>query len=253
MEGMMGVSGRHRLPASLFMGLALLASPMIGRTFAADPGSERPPAVSQAAPRSGGTLAAASATRLAFATGWSSLTRGVKADSPIQLAQGVISVTPNTVNTGASNTVTITTSGFFDLSQVTPSQIQVRPADGVSNFAITGQSAQHLALSFDVADTAVAGTRTLSISNSSGGPSVALDLTLQLGPNVCNPSCVSPAYCQSNQCVTPTPPPPDCNPACEGSSTCKYGQCVDKCSPHCGVGKVCVDDGSGGYKCEGKR
>ena len=238
----MGVSGRHRLPVWLFMGLALLASPMIGRTFAADPGSGQPPVVSQAAPPSGGALAPARATKLAFATGWSSPTRGVKADSPIQLAQGMISVTPNIVNTGASDTVTITTSGFFDLSQVTPSQIQVRPADGVSNFAITEQSAQHLALSFDVADSAAPGTRTLSISNSSGGPSVALDLTLKLGPSVCNPSCVSPAVCQSNQCVTHTPPP-QCNPACQGESSCVNGHCVDSCKPHCTGGMVCVLEG----------
>ncbi len=229
----MGVSGRDRLLVLLFVGLALLWSPMIRRTLAADaqpsPSAVTGPAVGEVA----------RAWRFAFAAGSSSLTRGVKADSPIQLAQGVISVTPNTVDTGATSTVTITASGLFDLSQVTPSQIQLRPADNVSNFAITEQSAQHLVLSFDVADIAAPGTRTLSISNSSGGPSVALDLTLQLGPNVCNPSCVSPAYCQSNQCVTPTPPP-HCNPACEGESTCKNGQCVDDCNPHCGFGQVCV-------------
>jgi len=143
----MGVFGRDRLAVTLFMGLALLASPMIGRALAADAGSSTPPAVGQAAPVGGKTFAPSRAWKLAFAAGSTSLTRGVKADSLIQLAQSVISVTPNTVNTGASNTVTITTSGFFDLSQVTPSQIQLRPADGVSNFAITEQSAQHLALS----------------------------------------------------------------------------------------------------------
>jgi len=252
----MGVSRRDRLPVLLFIGLALLSSPMIGRTLAADaepsPSAATRPAAGEAAPVGGKTFTPARAWKLAFATGSSSLTRGAKADSPIQLAQGTISVTPTTVDTGATSTVTITTSGFFDLSQVKPSQIQLRPADDVSNFTITEQSAQHLVLSFDVADIAAPGTRTLSISNSSGGPSVALDLTLKLGPNVCNPSCVAPAYCQSNQCVTNTPPA-QCNPACEGSSTCKNGQCVDDCNPHCGFGQACVDDGSGGHKCEGKR
>ena len=237
----MSVSGRHRLPVSLFMGLALLASPMIGRTFAADPdraasGGQSGGASERRGVGSGARDEARVRHRLVFAN------PGVKADSPIQLAQGMISVTPNIVNTGASDTVTITTSGFFDLSQVTPSQIQVRPADGVSNFAITEQSAQHLALSFDVADSAAPGTRTLSISNSSGGPSVALDLTLKLGPSVCNPSCVSPAVCQSNQCVTHTPPP-QCNPACQGEFSCVNGHCVDSCKPHCTGGMVCVLEG----------
>jgi hypothetical protein len=235
--------------------LALLASPMMGRALAADAGSPpsaaTPPAVGQAAPPSGGTFAPARAWKLAFAAGPSSLTRGVKMDSLIQLVQGLISVTPNTVDTGASNTVTITTSGFFDLSQVTPSQIHVRPADGVSNFAITEQSAQHLALSFDVADTATSGTRTLSISNSGGGPSVALDLTLKLGQNVCTPSCVSPAVCENNQCVTHTPQP-QCNPQCEGASSCVNGRCVDSCNPHCTDGKQCEND-AGVFVCRNAR
>jgi hypothetical protein len=165
-----------------------------------------------------------------------------------RVVQGMISVTPNTVDTGASNAVTITTSGFFDLSQVTPSQIQVRPADGVSNFAISEQSAQHLALSFDVADTAAPGTRTLSISNSGGGPSVALDLTLKIGQNVCIPNCVSPAVCMSNQCVTHTPPA-QCNPACQEESSCVNGRCVDSCNPHCTGGMVCVND-AGHFICK---
>jgi hypothetical protein len=248
----MRVSGRHRLPVSLFMGLALLASPVIGRALAADAGSPpsaaTPPAVGQAAPPSGGTFAPARAWKLAFAAGPSSLTRSVKTDSLTQLVQGMISVTPNTVDTGASNAVTITTSGFFDLSQVTPSQIQVRPADGVSNFAISEQSAQHLALSFDVADTAAPGTRTLSISNSGGGPSVALDLTLKIGQNVCIPNCVSPAVCMSNQCVTHTPPA-QCNPACQEESSCVNGRCVDSCNPHCTGGMVCVND-AGHFICK---
>jgi hypothetical protein len=248
----MGVPRRGRLPVLLLMGFTLLSLPMIARTLAADaepsPSVATRSAVGKAAPEGGKTFTPPRALELAFATGSSSLTQSVKADSPIQLVQGMISVTPNTVDTGATSTVTITTSGFFDLSQVTVSQIQLRPADGISNFAITEQSAQHLALSFDVADTAAPGTRTLSISNSSGGPSVALDLTLKLGANVCIPNCVSPAVCQNNQCVTHVPPP-QCNPACEGESSCVNGRCVDSCNPHCTGGMVCVND-AGHFICK---
>jgi hypothetical protein len=248
----MGVSGRDWLPVSLFMGLVLLLSPMIGRALAADAqqssSAATRPAVGKPAPLDRKTFTPARAWRVAFAGGPSSVVRDTKTDSLIQLVQGMISVTPNSVDTGASNTVTITASGFFDLSQVTPTQIQVRPADGVSNFAITEQSAQHLVLSFDVADTAAPGTRTLSISNSSGGPSAALDLTLKLGQNVCIPNCVSPAVCQSNQCVTQIPQP-QCNPACEGESSCVNGRCVDSCSPHCAGGMVCVND-AGHFICK---
>src|SRR5271163_4231666 len=91
-EGVMGVSRRDRLPVLLFIGLALLSSPMIGRTLAADaepsPSAATRPAAGEAAPVGGKTFTPARAWKLAFATGSSSLTRGAKADSPIQLAQG---------------------------------------------------------------------------------------------------------------------------------------------------------------------
>ena len=138
--------------------------------------------------------------------------------------------------------MTLTSSGFFDLSQINVGRIGVRPADGISGIAIVSQSAQHLTLSMLIAGTATAGTRTLFILNSQDETVVALDLTLNVGQNVCNPSCTSPAICRNNTCVTPPPPtpPPVCNPACDEEATCvSRNQCVDRCSPHCGAGLVC--------------
>jgi hypothetical protein len=151
----------------------------------------------------------------------------------VQQVQGTITVTPDTVATGGSATVTLNTSGFFDLSVITEAQIGIRPGTDVSNIQIKSQTAQHLVLSFDIADTAVPGTRTLFITNSQDETVVALDLVFKVGVNVCNPKCVSPKFCRNNVCVSPRPPPPQCNPECDDDHRCVGGRCVDLCQPHC--------------------
>jgi hypothetical protein len=85
------------------------------------------------------------------------------ANSQIHLAQGSISVSPNVVETGTAPSVTITTSGLFDLSEVHPSQIGIRPSDGVSEIRIFDQTAQTLVLSFHLEADTPTGTRTLFI------------------------------------------------------------------------------------------
>jgi len=153
----------------------------------------------------------------------------------VQQVQGTITVSPNTVATGGTATVTLSTSGFFDLSQITEAQIGIRPGNDISNIQIKSQTAQHLMLSFDIADTAAAGTRTLFITNSQDETVVALDLTLNIGGNVCNPRCTSPRFCRNNVCVSSgsNPVPRKCDPACSEDDDCINGRCVDRCQPHC--------------------
>jgi hypothetical protein len=152
----------------------------------------------------------------------------------VQKVQGVITVSPDRVATGGSATVMLSTSGFFDLSVITEAQIGIRPGNGVSNLQIKSQTAQHLTLSFDIADTAAPGIRTLFITNSQDETVVALDLVFQPGPNVCNPSCVAPKFCRNNVCVAPVQTiPHTCNPECDEDHQCVNGRCLDLCRPHC--------------------
>jgi hypothetical protein len=163
------------------------------------------------------------------------------ADHKIQEAQATISVTPDTVDTGSSPSVTLNSAGFFDLSQVTASQIGLRPGDGVSNIQIVSQTAQHLTLSFQLADAATPGVRTLFINNGSGATLVALDLTLRLGANVCIPACGPSQICMSNRCEDRPPPPVSCSPKCDDDfQDCVNGKCVNyTCTPSCRTGYGC--------------
>lgn len=146
----------------------------------------------------------------------------------IHQVQGSITVSPNIVDTGTSPRVTITASGFFDLSEVSESQISIRPSQGVSQIQITGATAQTLTLSFELAADAAVGTRTLLIKNNDGATVVALDLLLRLGPHICRPPCELPFRCSANVCVgpPPPPPPPQCRPPCRPGFFCsEFGQC----------------------------
>ncbi|HUI96194.1 MAG TPA: hypothetical protein VLX44_10605, partial [Xanthobacteraceae bacterium] len=71
---------------------------------------------------------------------------------------------------------------------------------------------------------------------------VALDLTFQPGPNVCNPRCVSPRFCRNNVCVS-NPVSHKCDPACPEGDQCVNGRCVDKCQPHCRPPMTFCDNG----------
>lgn len=162
------------------------------------------------------------------------------------LAQGVITVSPNAVFTGTSSTVTLSASGFFDLSQVRASQIAIRPSEGVSVIQIVSATAQRLTISFRISEEAATGTRTLLITNSGGATVVALDLALRLGLHICRPACEATQTCRENRCVgcaspcqeplvcrgnacvappEPPPPPPPlrCTPACRPGFECREG------------------------------
>ena len=143
---------------------------------------------------------------------------------PIQLAQAQsgVSVSPASVDAGATATLVIAANGTVDLSGVAGSQIGVRPNNGIANIKILSQSAQRLTLSLDVAETAAQSVRTLFIDNAQGAEIVALDLQVAVPGNVCVPHCRAPAQCENNVCVSPPPDP------CENAS--------------CGAGKKCCPD-----------
>lgn len=144
-------------------------------------------------------------------------------------AQVSITISPNIVDTGKTNTVDLSVPGFFDLSQVDLSHIGMRPNQGVSNVRINNATAQHMSLSFDLSPDTATGTRTLFVNNSSGANVIALDLVVKIGSDICRPACTSPARCVNNACVTPVTPPPSppprCIPACVSPRQCIDGRC----------------------------
>jgi hypothetical protein len=143
---------------------------------------------------------------------------------PTELAQtqSGVSVSPASVDAGATATLVIAANGTVDLSGVTESQIGVRPDNGIANIKILSQSAQRLTLSLDVAESAAKGVRTLFIDNAQGAEIVALDLQVAVPGNVCVPHCRAPAQCEDNVCVSPPRDP------CEDVS--------------CGAGNKCCGD-----------
>ncbi len=140
---------------------------------------------------------------------------------PTQLAQtqSGVSVSPASVDAGATATLVIAANGTVDLSGVAGSQIGVRPDNEIANIKILSQSAQRLILSLDVAESAAKGVRTLFVDNAQGAEIVALDLQVAVPGNVCVPHCRAPAHCENNECVFPTPDPCE-HASCEAGEKC---------------------------------
>jgi hypothetical protein len=161
-------------------------------------------------------------------------------DPDLHRVQGVITLAPTVVDTGTSSRVTITASGFFDLAEVTESQISFRPGQGVSNIQIAGATAQRLVVTFDISEDAALGTRTLLIKNNAGATVVALDIAFNLGSHICRPACELPQRCSGNVCV-------GCRPPCQDPLVCRGNFCVrptpPQCTPPCRPPFFCNDFG----------
>lgn len=148
--------------------------------------------------------------------------------------QASISVSPSVVETGTSPTLTLTSSGFFDLSEVRVPQVGIRPDEGVLDLKITSATAQRMALSFKLSEAASPGVRTLFIKDRNGVTVVALDLVLQRGAHICRPACEPPKRCRNNQCVLD---PDICIPDCKPCERCRNNICVAlRCDPPCREG-----------------
>lgn len=161
-----------------------------------------------------------------------------------QTASGSISVSPSQVEIGRSPTVILTTSGFFDLSAVTISQVGVNPNEGISILSISA-TAQRMLLSFEISADASVGTRTLFIKDRNGATVVALDLLLKLPPHICRPPCTGTTSCRDNRCEHD---PTICTPKCDRCERCVANFCSPKlCSPACSTSSqfcecgVCVE------------
>jgi hypothetical protein len=157
----------------------------------------------------------------------------------ISLAQAQPLV-PNTVKAGTSSTLTVNSSGFFDLSQVSASQISVSPGTGIANIQISNATPLTATLTFDIASTATAGPRMLVIN--AGDVTVSIKLLVAPGAApVCNSNnCRPPRVCDGDICVLECsavnchPPrfcddngvcslPPVCNPRCRPPQECLPG------------------------------
>jgi hypothetical protein len=136
-------------------------------------------------------------------------------------------ITPTTVKAGTSPTLTVNSSGFFDLSKVTSSQISISPSSGVSNLQIGTATPASATVTFNLSSKASAGVRMLVIN--AGDVNVSLKFTVQSASdtNKCTPAnCRPPRFCNDNGvCARP----PVCNPRCSPPK-----QCVEK-----STGNVC--------------
>jgi hypothetical protein len=136
-------------------------------------------------------------------------------------------LTPSTVTVGTSPTLTINSSGFFDLSKVTASQISISPSSGVSKLQVGNATPTTATVTFNLSPKASAGARMLAIN--AGDVNVSLKFTVQSASNTdkCTPAnCRPPKSCNdSGVCARP----PVCNPRCSPPK-----ECVEKSS-----GNVC--------------
>jgi hypothetical protein len=135
-------------------------------------------------------------------------------------SQPPISISPQSVSQDSFPGITVTSSGFLDLSKVATSDVTITPAADISNITVGNQSAQSMLVSFQVARFAKLGERTLSIN--------AQGVTVSLKFSVSNK----------------VPDPGKCVPGCGALRTCSNGECV-RCQPKCTGPKECVRDLSG--------
>jgi hypothetical protein len=154
-------------------------------------------------------------------------------------------ITPKTVKAGTSPTVTVNSSGFFDLSQVPASQISVSPATGVSNIRISNATPQSATVTFDLAATASAGQRMLVIN----ATDVTVSIKFVVEPGAvaaCTASnCRPPRACNGNVCDLPACGPSNCRPPKRCNDD---GICITPpvCTPACRPPRECQS----GNRCE---
>jgi hypothetical protein len=138
-------------------------------------------------------------------------------------------VTPTTVKAGTSPTLTINSSGFFDLSKVTSSQISISPSSGVSKLQISNNTPTSATVTFNLSSSASAGARMLVINT--GDVNISLKFTVESDHNKCSlDNCRPPKACQDDgKCGLP----PRCSPHCVSPQVCVKKGGVNVCeSPH---------------------
>jgi hypothetical protein len=151
----------------------------------------------------------------------------------ISLAQAQ-QITPKTVTAGTPAALTINSSGFFDLSQVSAARISVNPGTGVSNIRISNATPTSATVTFDLASSAKAGQRMLVIN--AGDVTVSLKFSVEpAAARVCNPSnCRPPKVCDGDKCVPPACSAANCRPprSCNDDGICALSLiCIPRCRP----------------------
>jgi hypothetical protein len=93
-----------------------------------------------------------------------------------------LTVRPDSVTTSSTATLNVTSTGCFDLSQITPAQVLINPSDGISNLAVGALSATTLSLSFAVAGNAPTTSRRLVITNGDSSAATAFQVARPAPP-----------------------------------------------------------------------
>jgi hypothetical protein len=106
-----------------------------------------------------------------------------------------ISVVPNRVMVSSTSSLNVTSTGCFDLSDVTPSQVSLNPNDGISNLRVTQLAPSSLGLSFAVAGNASLGNRRLVIDNGDASAAAVLEIARPSPP----PRPPPPHHCGAGQ------------------------------------------------------
>jgi hypothetical protein len=153
-------------------------------------------------------------------------------------------VTPKSVKTGTSASLTLNSSGFFDLSRVTTSQIAINPSTGVSNLALRNGTPQSAALTFDLAATALTGPRAIVITTDDVTVSIKLMVERGTAPVCTAGNCRPPRECNGNVCDLAACGPSNCRPPkrCTDDGLCMRPPiCSPTCRPpkECQPGNVC--------------
>lgn len=156
-------------------------------------------------------------------------------------AQAPLSISPNTVKPGATpvvTAVTVSSTGFFDLSQIRASQIGIIPRDGISNIQVSNAAPRQMTLSFTLAGNAPAGDRSLMFTVNE--VTVSLKLRVVRDLPVCSPgNCAPPKTCEGGICIAPR-----CDETtCRSPRACHAGVCRTErtCTPRCRNDQICND------------
>jgi hypothetical protein len=151
---------------------------------------------------------------------------------------------PNTVTAGTSPTLTINSSGFFDLSQIPASQISVSPGTGISNLQISNATPLSATVTLDIASTATAGPRMLVINAGDVTVSIKLQVAAGAAPVCSSSNCHPPRVCDGDACVLECGPT-NCRPPrfCNDEGFCTL---PPVCSPRCRPPQQCMP----GNRCE---
>jgi hypothetical protein len=131
-------------------------------------------------------------------------------------AQAPLSVSPGTVEAGGSPTLTVSSSGFFNLSKVNASQIAITPDKDISNIQVSKATPRRLTLSFDAGNFST-GDHTLTINANDVAVSVKFSIAAKPDRNACTPACRLPTPdCVGGRCLRPV----RCEPKCPSDKRC---------------------------------